>query len=243
MLVAGDKLYISHSPAAVSHIFRKSSTVNITHNDQKNFRLNILGFRPADAVKIAELREHERQIHNAHLLTAAPLEQTMERFFEELDLQLDSLEKETDQLRSGSAEKVGFNLIGDVLMRATLCSLFGHESFTVDAYPNLFADFRQYLSERFFERMIGLPDFIARGAVNAGERMKKRLKEVVEIIAARKCGDVSGYISDRVKRLGELGLSAEGVVSNEFDIILGFAILPIFLFLAISDELEKLTNT
>jgi len=68
--------------------------------------------------------------------------------------------------------------------------------------------------------MIGLPNFFARGAVRARERIKKRLAKVVESIDEKE--DVSGYIKDRVRKLGELGLSPEGVVSNEFDIILGY---------------------
>jgi hypothetical protein len=56
--------------------------------------------------------------------------------------------------------------------------------------------------------------------VRARERIKRRLAKVVESIDKRE--DVAGYITDRVRKLGELGLSLEGVVSNEFDIILGY---------------------
>lgn len=234
MLVAGDKLYIFHSPAAVSQIFRKSSALTITHTDQRNFRINIGGFRPVDADKVAELRENERQIHSTHLLSAEALEKTMVKFFEELDILLGDLGSSIAQAPNATMEKIGFNFIGDILMRATLGSLFGHHSFTATAYPHLFEDFRQFLSEHFFERMIGLPDFIARGAVNARERIKKRVTEVVQDIIDDKFDDVSGYIRDRIVKLGELGLSPEGVVSNEFDIIiLGSASpspsLPLFL--------------
>lgn len=222
MLLAGDKLYIFHAPDDVAQIFRKSSTLRETRSDQKNFRINILGFKEADAAKIAELREHERQIHTAHLLTAEPLERTLTRYFEELDLQLESLDAGIAQADGRAIKRVGFELVGDALMHATVQALFGQDSFP--EYPNLFGDLRQFLSEHFFERVIGLPDFFARRAVRARERIKKRLGEVVASIGER--GDVSGYILERVEKLEMLGLSVEGVVSNEFDIILGYFSFP-----------------
>lgn len=218
MLVAGDKLYIFHTSDDVSQIFRKSSTLRETRTDQKNFRINILGFKEPDAVKIAELREHERRIHSAHLLTAEPLERTLTRYFEELDLKLEALDAEITRGDKREIKRVGFELVGDILMHATVHALFGRDSFA--EYPPLFGDLRQFLSEHFFERLIGLPNFYARGAVRARERIKKRLAEVVASVEKR--GDVSGYIRERVQKLGKLGLSAEGVVSNEFDIILGY---------------------
>lgn len=218
MFVAGDKLYIFHTHDDVSQIFRKSSTLRETRTDQASFRINILGFKGVDAVKIAELREHERQIHTAHLLTTEPLERTLTRYFEELDLRLESLDAEIAQADGRAIKRVGFELVGDALMRSTVQALFGHDSFA--DYPHLFGDLRQFLSEHFFERIIGLPDFFARGAVHARERIKKRLAEVLASVEER--GDVSGYIRERVGKLGQLGLSVEGVVSNEFDIILGY---------------------
>ena len=169
-------------------------------------------------MKIGELRGHERQIHTAHLLTTEPLERTLTRYFEELDLRLESLDAEIAQGDGRAIERVSFDLVGDVLMRSTVQALFGHDSFA--DYPHLFGDLRQFLSEHFFERIIGLPDFFARGAVHARERIKKRLAEVVA--SAKERGDVSEYIRERVGKLGQLGLSVEGVVSNEFDIILGY---------------------
>jgi hypothetical protein len=81
MLIAGDKLYIFHRPDDVSLIFRKSSTLRETRTDQKNFRLNIIGFHSADTDKIADMRDHEHQIHTAHLLAAGPLERTLAHYF------------------------------------------------------------------------------------------------------------------------------------------------------------------
>jgi hypothetical protein len=222
MFIAGDKLYIFHSHDDVSQIFRKSSTLRETRTDQKSFRINILGFKEVDAVKIAELRGHERQIHTAHLLTTEPLERTLTRYFEELDLRLESLDAEIAQAVGRAIKRVGFELVGDILMRSTVQALFGHDSFA--DYPHLFGDLRQFLSERFFERITGLPDFFARGALHARERIKKRLVEVVASVEER--GDVSGYIRERVGKLGQMGLSMEGVVSNEFDIILGYLSFP-----------------
>jgi hypothetical protein len=71
--------------------------------------------------------------------------------------------------------------------------------------------------------MIGLSDFFARGPVRARKRIKKHLEGVVASIEERI--DVSGYILERVWTLGGLGLSVEGVVSNEFDIIPGYLAL------------------
>jgi hypothetical protein len=220
MLIAGDKLYIFYSPGNVSQIFRKCSTLRETRIDQKNFRINILGFREPDVVKIAELRGHERQIHITHLLAAEPLERTLTRYFEEFDLQLDGLGAEIAQEDDKALRKVEFELVGDILMRSTLCALLVHDSFA--DYPHLFRDLRQFLSEHFFEHMIGLPNFFACRAVRARERVKKRLEEVVASVEER--GDVLGYIMERVQKLGELVISVEGVVSNEFDMILGYFI-------------------
>jgi hypothetical protein len=124
MLVAGDKLYIFHSPDDVSQIFRRSSTLRETRTDQKNFRINILGFREPDAAKAAEPREHERQIHATHLLTAEPLEHTLTRYFEELDLQFGALDADIAQTDRRQIKRVGLELIGDVLIRSTVQALF-----------------------------------------------------------------------------------------------------------------------
>jgi hypothetical protein len=141
------------------------------------------------------------------------------RFFEELGQELDSLDAEIWCGAEGDGVKRnGFELIGELLMRSTVQALFGHDSFA--DYPDLFKDLRRFLSECFFERMVGVPNFFARGAMRARERIKKRLKAVVESIDERE--DVSGYIQDRPQKLRRLGLSPEGVVSNEFDIILGY---------------------
>jgi len=98
---------------------------------------------------------------------------------------------EFDQVAGGSGlKRNGFELVGDILMRSTAQALFGHGSFA--DYSNLFQNFRKFLSEHFFERMIGLPNFFARGAVKSRERIKKRIEQAVESIDERK--SVSWYI-------------------------------------------------
>jgi hypothetical protein len=64
----------------------------------------------------------------------------MTRFFEELNLQLDVLGKDINNVEQetevlGKSASIPY---GDVLMRATLCSLFGHHSLTIDNYQTLF---------------------------------------------------------------------------------------------------------
>jgi hypothetical protein len=140
------------------------------------------------------------------------------RYFGELDQQFTTLDAGISQADRMVIQRSGFELVGDIVMRSTVCALFGHDSFA--NYPHLFHDLRRFLSEHFFERMIGFPDFFVRGTVRARERIKKRLEEVVASVEER--SDLSGYILERVQKLGELGLSTEGVVSNEFDIILGY---------------------
>jgi hypothetical protein len=124
-------------------------------------------------------------------LAAEPLEQMLARHFEELDREMDSLDAEIwcGAERDG-LKRNGFELIGELLMRSTVQALFGHDSF--DDYLGLFKDLRQFLSQHFFERMIGLPNFLARGTVRVRERIKKRLAKVESIDERGRLGVYKG---------------------------------------------------
>lgn len=242
IFMAGEKSYIFHTPDDVSRIYRKSSTLAETRSGQVIFRQNILGFTKADAETVASLRSVEAKIHAAHLLTAGELDKLTARFCEEVDLQLEKLDVEIEAANDpfhhmgGEVKKNAFGLVGDVMIQTTVAALFGHEAF--DGYPDLFGDLRKFLSDKFFIRaVVNLPEIFVKEAVEARERIKTRLADVIEKLDEYR--DVSGYIQQRVGVLGCLGVGRAGIISNEFDIILGQVFHFIFILTCASGLLLR----
>lgn len=216
MYVAGEKMYIFSRADDVAQVMRQSRTLGITVTDQKQFRKNIVGFRENDANKIASLRSDDIGILNKFLLNAGKLDGLVAKFIECQERVLFKYKNRIEET-NGTAELDGFNLIGELLLQGTTSTFFGKDAL---GDTDLFTDYRRFLSEGFWARMMGLPHMFYMGAIEARERMKRRLANVVGVVNDDTTNqDTSELVRSSIRILyNKEGLSKPGIVSHLFDL-------------------------
>lgn len=223
MFLNNSKNYVFSTPKDVEVIYTKFNNRNHSQDDVKQFRTNILGFTSKDADKVAALRVEENKTHAKYLLKTDEMELITINFCSQLDYELQGI---AEQIKNGEKNKstfeiVGFPFAGDALIRATVAAFFGRAAF--QDYVDLFGDFRTFFTVGLGYRLFGVPLLFDRSPLDAMKRIKDCLRDHVvnPVLMDDIPFDFSKYNKARIlEAKNNGGLTTNGVVCNEFDIII-----------------------